>query len=185
MPRIRSGERYRPRSGYRYAYNYRRGYGYHRHRPFFGRHRHVYFPGYRYPRAYGSYFYFPGFYFGSGFGYRPGVHVGIYSGYGYPYGSYGPYDPYGGYTYYSYGHVADAYTGFLRLKVRPRGAQVFVNGYFVGIVDDFDGIFQRLRLEEGTHAVELRHPGYQTLVLDVLIVPGEKVTFEGDMLLLP
>ena len=184
VPRTRAGERQRPRPGYRYGYRYRGGYGYYRSRPGYGRHRHVYFPGYRYPRAYGNYFYFPGFYFGSG--YQSGLHVGVgsvYSGYGYPYGWY---DPYAGYGYgYGYGHVADAYTGFLRLKVRPRDAEVYVNGYFVGIVNDFDGIFQRLRLEEGTHTVELRHPGYQPLPLDVLIVPGEKVTFEGDMLPLP
>ena len=110
------------------------------------------------------------------------MHVGVghpYSGYGYPYGWYDPY------VRYSYAHVADAYTGFLRLKVRPRSAEVYVDGYFVGIVNEFDGLFQRLRIEEGTHTVELRHPGYEPLTLDVLIVPGEKVTFEGDLIPLP
>jgi hypothetical protein len=110
------------------------------------------------------------------------VHVGVgypYSVYGYPYGWYDPYVRYG------YAHVADAYTGFLRLKVRPRAAEVYVDGYFVGIVNEFDGLFQRLRIEEGPHTVELRHPGYEPLTLDVLIVPGEKVTFEGDMIPLP
>ena len=110
------------------------------------------------------------------------MHVGAgypYSGYGYPYGWYDPY------VRYSYAHVADAYTGFLRLKVRPRSAEVYVDGYFVGIVNEFDGVFQRLRIEEGTHTVELRHPDYEPLTLDVLIVAGEKVTFEGDLIPLP
>ncbi len=171
--------------GHRYSYNYRYGYGYHGPRYGYGygyRHKHVYFPGYSYPRVYGSYFYFPGFSFGVGFGHGPlYAHVG-YSGYGpYHYGF-----PYYGSAYYGTGvyayNAADAYTGFLRLKVRPRYAQVYADGYFVGIVNDFDGIFQRLRLEEGPHTIEIRHPGYESMQLDVLIVPGEKVTFEGDML---
>lgn len=193
VPRARAGRRPgpgpdfrgryspRPRPGYRYAYHYRGGYAYYR--PWYGPrwHRHVAFAGYHHPRAYGSYFYFPGFSFGAGFGYRH-VHVGVgypYSVYGYPYGGYDPYVGYG------YARVADAYTGFLRLKVRPRSAEVYVDGYYVGIVNEFDGLFQRLRIEEGTHTVELRHPGYEPLTLDVLIVPGEKVTFEGDMIPLP
>ena len=171
----------RPRPGYRYAYHYRGGYGYYR--PWrLPRYRHVRFARYHWPRAYGTYFYFPGFSFGAGFGYGPHAHVSVgspYSVYGYPYGWYDPYVRYG------YAHVADAYTGFLRLKVRPRAAEVYVDGYFVGIVNEFDGLFQRLRIEEGTHTVELRHPGYEPLTLDVLIVPGEKVTFEGDLIPLP
>ena len=59
---------------------------------------------------------------------------------------------------------------------------MYADGYFVGIVDDFDGFFQRIRLQEGPHTVDVRHPGYETLTLDVLIVPGEKVTFEGDLI---
>ena len=31
--------------------------------------------------------------------------------------------------------------GSLKLKIKPREAEVYVDGYFVGIVDDFDGIF--------------------------------------------
>ena len=172
----------RPRPGYRYGYHYRGGYGYYR--PWYAPrwHRHVPFAGYRRPHVYGSYFYFPGFSFGAAFGYRSHVHVGVgypYSVYGYPYGWHDPYVKYG------YAHVADAYTGFLRLKVRPRAAEVYVDGYFVGIVNEFDGLFQRLRIEEGPHTIELRHPGYEPLTLDVLIVPGEKVTFEGDLIPLP
>ena len=54
-------------------------------------------------------------------------------------------------------------------------------GYYVGVVNEFDGVFQRLRLEEGPHQVEIRHPAYLPLELEVLIVTGEKVTFEGKL----
>ena len=58
---------------------------------------------------------------------------------------------YGGYPGYyggSYSGYTSSYrdTGGLRLKVKPRDAQVLVDGYFVGTVDDFDGVFQRLDL---------------------------------------
>ncbi len=174
-------------------YNNRYGYGGGRVRfartPGYARYTHVRYPGYSRPRAYGSFFYFPGYGFnlGVGFGYPGAFGRYGYSGYAsYPYG-YGGYG-YGGYGYGGYGYnyggsYADAYTGFLRLKVKPRDAQVFVDGSYVGVVDHFDGIFQRLRLEEGTHYIELRHPGYLPVEFEVLIVVGEKVTFEEFMIL--
>ena len=169
------------RRGYRYGYNYRTGYGYYR--PWRSPVRYHYVPlsGYRWPRVHGSWFYFPGFHLGVHVGHRPyggGVWSTVYDPYG---GWYDPYG-YGGYGYgYSYNY-SDFYTGFLRLKVRPRDAQVYVDGYFVGLVDDFDGFFQRVRLEEGPHTVEVRHPYFETLTLDVLIVAGEKVNYEGDLI---
>jgi len=80
--------------------------------------------------------------------------------------------------YGSYGYP----TGELRLKVKPRGAEVFVDGYYAGTVDDFDGIFQSLRLEEGAYLIEIVLPGYTPLAFDVLIRPGEKVTYRGELL---
>ena len=167
-PRLRpAGRNHETRPAYRYA---RPGFRYAT-----PRYRHVALPAYRLPHLYGSWFYTPGVHVGAGYGYGPYGHWG--TGWGWPYG--GRYDPYawGGYT-----STADIYTGFLRLKVRPREAEVYADGYFVGIVDDFDGFFQRIRLQEGPHTVDVRHPGYETLTLDVLIVPGEKVTFEGDLI---
>ena len=110
-------------------------------------------------------------------------------GYGSYYGSYygGFYDPwYGGIGYPSgYGYPQSAYTyrgdGQLRLKIRPREAQVFVDGYYAGVVDDFDGVFQRLHLEPGPHRIEVRAPGYETLTFDVQIRFDRTTTFEGEL----
>jgi PEGA domain len=93
----------------------------------------VYYPGYYYPSAYWG--------FGWGWGW-PGY------GWGYP-----PYPYYWG----RYDR-----TGAARLEVRPREAQVFVDGYFVGEVDDFDGTFQRLRVEAGEHELSFYLDGYRT-----------------------
>ena len=146
------------------------------------------------PHIYGTSFYFPG-YSTFNFGFGVGYGSGYYDPYGYGrYGSYYGYDPYGygrygsayGYYPYAYGGYADAYyTGSLRLKVKPRFGEVFVDGYYVGLVNDYDGIFQRLRLEEGPHHIEIRQPGFEPLEFDVLILPGETITYEGYLIPLP
>lgn len=71
--------------------------------------------------------------------------------------------------------------GGLRIKVQPREARVMVDGTFAGTVDDFDGNFQRLRLDEGTHKVELQADGFEPLRFDVLIVDGQTVTYKGKL----
>ncbi len=129
-------------------------------------------------RIYGSHFYFPG-YSVFGFGYYPYRHYGYYPpyyGYGSGYGS--SYDR----GYYGNGPQL---TGTLRVNVTPGHAQVFVDGYFVGSVDDFDGVSQRLRLEEGTHQIEIRADGSEPLLFDVRNGIGETITYEGDLRSLP
>ena len=99
-----------------------------------------------------------GYGYGSDYGttdypYGFGLGYGLYSGFGWAAvlgdyrlrrsvrygGGYG-----GGYA------VHDVYgrgeQGNLKLKVKPRAAKVYVDGYFVGMVDEFDGAFQKLAL---------------------------------------
>jgi hypothetical protein len=133
---------------------------------------------------------FGGVGFGSYYGsfYDPYVFYDPYSSwygrYG-RYGSYGSYGSYGAYGYPTYGYgYPSSYSlldGELRLKIRPRSAQVFVDGYYVGVVDDFDGVFQRLHLPSGPHRIEVRMPGYETLTFDVQIRFDETTKFEGDL----
>ena len=110
--------------------------------------------------------------------------------YPYGYGSFGLgyfyYDPYAWYPYDTYNYRFSGYgrgypTGELRLQVRPRHAEVFVDGYFAGNVDDFDGFVQSLQLEEGPYTIELVAPGYEPLLFNVRIQPGRKITYRGDL----
>ncbi len=78
------------------------------------------------------------------------------------YAPYAPYAPW--YALYDFGGV--------RLKIRPRDAQVFVDGNYAGLVDDFDGTFQSLRLEQGGHKIEIHMPGFEDLELDIHVQPG-------------
>src|SRR2546427_648305 len=71
---------------------------------------------------------------------------------------------------------ADYAYGGVRIQGAPRDAQVFVDGYYAGIVDDFDGPFQHLDLEAGAHQIEIRAPGLPPLQYDVNVQPGQTLT---------
>jgi hypothetical protein len=126
----------------------------------------------------GGYGFYPWWIGGAGFG-------GYYGGY------YGP--GYGGYYDPWYGGNPDPYDapagasqsyqeeGAVRLKIKPREAEVYVDGYFVGTVDDFDGVFQRLHIETGPHRIEVRAPGYETLSFDLRVAPGKTTTYTGEL----
>ena len=58
---------------------------------------------------------------------------------------------------YAYGRPSS-----LRLQISPRDTEVFVDGYYAGIVDDFDGFIQRLHLEPGEHTIQLYLTGHRT-----------------------
>ena len=150
--------------------------------------------GYYHPGLlpYGYYPYYGG-YWGSGYGYGLGYMYDPfwspfgYGGYGYGGGGYGYGDPYGGGGGYYVGGSSGGYgreprdTGSLRLKIKPRDAQVYVDGYLVGDVDSFDGAFQKLGIESGGHRVELKADGFEPLQFEVLITAGETVTYKGEM----
>ena len=130
--------------------------------------RHYYYP------YYASYYYYPRHLYPYGYGafglgyfyYDPYVWAPVASFY------------YNGYNYgYGYGNPI----GELRLQVRPRDAEVYVDGYYAGEVDDFDGVFQSLRLEEGEYRIEIVAPGYDSLEFDVRIQAGRKVNYRRDL----
>ena len=124
-----------------------------------------------------------------GYGFYPWGYGGLGLG-GYYGGYYDPLDPYGygGYGGYGYGPYGggsysrqDDDDGAVRIKVKPREASVYVDGYYVGHVDDFDGVLQRLHLASGPHRLEIRAPEYETLTVDVRIIPDETITYRGEM----
>ena len=69
----------------------------------------------------------------------------------------------------------------MRLRIRPRDAQVLVDGFYAGVVDDFDGTFQSLRLAAGGHKIEIRMAGFEDLELDVHVQPGRTITLNEDL----
>jgi hypothetical protein len=73
--------------------------------------------------------------------------------YGFDY-RWGMYPPYGRYNFL-------APEASVKLEVKPKEAAVYVDGYYAGIVDDFDGMFQRLHVAPGEHEIELYLEGYR------------------------
>ena len=124
------------------------------------------------------------------------THGGVLLSYGYPYGygyAYG-YDPAyayafpnGRYVDSSYGAGYPAYYGGtaaygrVRIVGAPRDAAVYIDGYYVGIVNDFDGVFQHLDLEPGPHQIEIRVAGFAPTVVDVNVRPGRTITYRPDI----
>jgi hypothetical protein len=76
---------------------------------------------------------------------------------------------------------ADWERASIRLDVSPNDAQVYVDSYFAGVVDDFDGVFQHLILRPGPHLIEMRKNGFTTLVVEVSLYPGQSVTYRRTM----
>jgi hypothetical protein len=138
-------------------------------------------------RSYRSYGYRP-------YGYRPYYYgsYGFYRSYPYWWGAYGwsPYwSPYAwgayGYPYYWGGYYRhydpSASQGAARLQVVPRDTEVFVDGYFAGVVDDFDGFAQRLRLEPGEHELTLYLDGHRPLTRKVMFTLGQTIKVQHEM----
>jgi hypothetical protein len=126
-----------------------------------------------------------GIYYGPSVYYRPWYAAGyygyygspwFYGGWGYPYSAYG-YAPWG----YPYAYGGYYYDSSLRVQVSPREAEVFVDGYYAGTVDDFDGVFQRLHLEPGDHDLELFLPGHRSFQQKVYLQPGKTFNVRHGM----
>jgi len=100
-------------------------------------------------------------------------------GYWRPYGYYDPFWYDWGYPY-AYGRP-EALTGGLRLEVKPEKAQVFVDGGYAGVVDDFDGHFQHLDLVPGSHTIEVRAPGFQPLTFTTYIQPDHTTDYKAAL----
>jgi hypothetical protein len=163
---------------------------------------------YPYYRAYP--YYYPGFSIGFGFGF-PFGYSSFYYGYPYssPYPYNYPYSyPYASYPYpsssYAYPAASSAYpprdttypgtssssprsgvtvttVGRVTLEITPGTAEVYADGDFVGVVDDFSASTPGLTLPPGRHHIEVRAPGYATMVLESDVQAGQVVPYRGSL----
>lgn len=134
-----------------------------------------------------------GSYYGHRYPYYGGYYGGGYYGHYYPYYGWGyGYYPYGGLylnswwwtpPYYGGGvYVSRADdTGSVRVLVDQPKARVYVDGYYAGIVDDFDGIFQRLHVSPGEHDITLKLEGYKTHNFSVYVPYDGTLKLRWDM----
>jgi hypothetical protein len=121
-------------------------------------------------------YYYPSFYRASLlYGpWYPGSYGYGYYGYGYSYPAYYQFPVYGPGRYYEQ-------SGSVRLQVSPRQAEVFVDGYFAGTVDDFDGVFQRLNIAPGEHEVQVYLDGHRPFSQRFYLQPGKSFNIRHTM----
>jgi len=149
---------------------YRNGY-----RPYYGYQPYYYAPYYYSPYSYAPFA--PGFSVGFSFGFGYPSAYG-YGAWGYPYGYYGGYPAYGGYPSAGYGYGYGRPYGGVRIDLPQRDAEVWADGYFAGTVDNFDGSLQQLNLTPGTHRLEVRDKGFDTVSFEVNVEPGRTITYK-------
>lgn len=140
----------------------------HRYRPgrgdYYGGHGWYYGPSYGgyYYRGYGGWPYFFG-YHGPywGFGWRDGPYVSVYRG---------------GY----YGHRTPQ-AGALDLDISPEKAEIWIDGEYVGVADQYDGWPDYLWLPRGSYDLVAYKDGYRTLERRVAVRAGSVVEMDDDL----
>jgi PEGA domain len=85
------------------------------------------------------------------------------------------YDPFWAPYYSYYPYAAYPYAApetAVRVEVKPKQAEVYVDGYYAGIADDLGGIFKNLRTTPGGHEISIRLAGYKTVNQSIYVAPG-------------
>lgn len=72
-----------------------------------------------------------------------------------------------------------------RIQVTPPETEVYVDGIRAGVVDDFDGFSQRLRVTPGEHLIELYLDGHRPVSQKLLFQSGETYKVRHAMEPLP
>jgi len=77
--------------------------------------------------------------------------------------------------------IEGAPVGGVQLDIDPRRAQVYVDGAYAGVVEEFSGYFNHLELTAGPHVITIIAPDYEPLILEVIVTPGATLTQRGTL----
>lgn len=72
-------------------------------------------------------------------------------------------------------------TGALDLDVSPGRTQVYLDGQYIGTVDQYDGFPTFLWLEKGTYDLAFFLDGYKTVARQVSVYPGTVIDFDDRL----
>jgi hypothetical protein len=117
-----------------------------------------------------------------------GGYWGWGGGWGWGWGWARPYYPY---PYYGYGYGAVRWPGagaawtVIDTDVSPEHAEIWLDGTYIGVADDFDGNPDYLYLGKGSYKLEVRLGGYQSFSIDVKGRPGGLLTVDEWMQRVP
>ena len=99
--------------------------------------------------------------------------------FGHGYGAYGYGHGYHGPVVYSNRHGYRM--GALDLNVRPKNAEVYVDGQYVGLARQYDGFPGHLWLEKGVYEVSFYRPGFETETRTVKILTDLILDLDLDL----
>jgi len=68
--------------------------------------------------------------------------------------------------------------GFVRLKITPPDASVYIDGKFVGSAATLSRLHGDMRLESGAHQVEVVRPGYKAARREIKLFAGDRITVD-------
>ena len=88
-------------------------------------------------------------------------------------------DPYSG---QSTSVAVDPNDGGLSFEISPASAAVLVDGNYVGTAGEFTPTSGPLTLSAGQHRVEIQLQGYQPMVFDADVQPGQVSPYRGTMI---
>jgi hypothetical protein len=74
-----------------------------------------------------------------------------------------------------------ALRGALVLGTLPGEAEVYVDGYYAGLAEEFGWSGRPMDIAAGAHRIEARATGYDTLSFSVMIEPGQILRYRGEM----
>jgi len=69
----------------------------------------------------------------------------------------------------------------VKTEVTPKQTEVYVDGYYAGVADDFDGVFQRLHTSPGGHAITFHLEGYRTVTHNIYVRPDSTYKLKEAM----
>ena len=79
------------------------------------------------------------------------------------------------------GYGAGAGEAGLKVEVKPKTAEVYVDGRLAGIVDQFDGMFQSLSVEPGGHEITVYHDGFRSIRQQLYLGAGSTFRIKGAL----
>jgi len=80
-----------------------------------------------------------------------------------------------------YGMPYGPNTSDARLQVTPRETEVYIDGALAGVADQYDGVFQSLRLAPGTHEITLYLEGHRRFTQNVYVAPASTLKLRHAM----
>ena len=111
---------------------------------------------------------------------------GFYDPFWGPFYPYGYRYPYGWYRYPDWPYdYSSTVIGDVKTEVTPKQTEIYVDGFYAGVADDFDGIFHRLSATVGGHAVTLHLEGYRTVTRNIYVQPNSTYKLKETMEKLP